>query len=304
MNNKCVKCGNDLIPGDKFCRRCGNPINNQMVNNFQPQSNNTGYYNNTSNNTNNTETRRKDELSGAIIAVVCVIVAVLFISYMPTLKKTEDNDTIIIKETPKDTTKEDNNANNSNNSNNNTNNNNTNNNNSNNTSKNPNVKKNTLSFKGATLVKRTGYTYTQTTSGTSNVLMVDNGNDIVIIEGIYKASMSGLNSKSSVFKQQYANAGYQTGSVKYTTHKNKRLLVLEVSQNSYKMLVGFYEIDTGIIASFVLYDKYYTKYNYSGYNFLSNIFEDVTISSSVRNGLTYEIKGDISQIFNNLLTNE
>ncbi len=289
MNNKCVKCGNDLIPGDKFCRRCGNPINNQMVNNFQPQSNNTGYYNNTSNNTNNTETGRKDELSGAIIAVVCVIVAVLFISYMPTLKKTEDNDTIIIKETPKDTTKEDNNANN---------------NNSNNTSKNPNVKKNTLSFKGATLVKRTGYTYTQTTSGTSNVLMVDNGNDIVIIEGIYKASMSGLNSKSSVFKQQYANAGYQTGSVKYTTHKNKRLLVLEVSQNSYKMLVGFYEIDTGIIASFVLYDKYYTKYNYSGYNFLSNIFEDVTISSSVRNGLTYEIKGDISQIFNNLLTNE
>ena len=72
-------------------------------------------------------------------------------------------------------------------------------------------------------------------------------------------------------------------------NKNRKIYTIEISQNSYKMLAGYYEIDSGVVASFVLYDKNYTRYNYDGYAFLANVFDKVSVSSSVKNGTTYEI---------------
>ena len=33
MNNKCQRCGNELVNGQNFCNGCGMPINNQNMNN-------------------------------------------------------------------------------------------------------------------------------------------------------------------------------------------------------------------------------------------------------------------------------
>lgn len=205
---------------------------------------------------------------------------------MPTIK-TDNNSTITIKDNT--STKNDNNTNSNNN---------------NNSSSNPNVKKNTITFKETTLIKRDGYKYTFTTSGTENVLLIqnNNGDDEIIIQGIYKTSIKDINSKTSIIKNKYNSAGYLTGSAKYTTYKNKKLYTLEISQNSYKMLVGYYEIENGIIASFLLNDKNYTRYNYSGFAFLANIFDNATVSSAIKNGMSYEIRGNLSQIINNFLT--
>lgn len=343
--NKCINCGNDLIPGDKFCRRCGTPINNQnnmmggMPNqmasnnvhftsnmNTQMQNNNTGYnnqyngnFNNNFNNNLNSNinynannsaavSERKDNLSSLIIIIVALVIGVLFILFMPTIKKTEENDTIIIKDNPTTDTKKDNNSNGSiNYGDDNNNNNNNSGNNSGNNSSNPNTnKKNTLTYKGATITKRTGYTYTQTTYNNENVLMVQNNNsdDMIVIQGIYKASISAINSKKTELKNKYIQSGYQVANIKYTTYKNKKLFTMEVSQNSYKMLAGYYEIDNGIVTAFVLYDKNYSRYNHSGYAFLANIFDGVKVSSSVKNGMSYEIKADLSQFINNFLTKQ
>lgn len=319
--NKCVNCGNDLIPGDKFCRRCGTPINNQnsnqmvnnninFTNNINRQSpNNTGFNNQYRGNFNNNlnsninynmnnnagaAVQRKDNLSSLIIIIVVLVIGILFILFIPTINKTENNDTIVIKENNDVSNNNTNTPNNTNN----------NNNNNNNSSSNPNVKKDTITFKGATINKRSDYIYTYNSQYSSNMLLIENSNsdDALVIEGIYKTSISDINSKTSLIKKQYANSGYQTGSVKYTTYKNRKIYTIEISQNSYKMLAGYYEIDSGVVASFVLYDKNYTRYNYDGYAFLANVFDKVSVSSSVKNGTTYEIRGDFTQIVHNLLT--
>lgn len=309
--NKCMNCGNNIIPGDKYCRRCGTPVNTQNINNNVMQSqmannnihftNNTGYNNqyngNFNNNLNsninynnnqNTQIPRKDNLSTLIVIIVALVIGVIFILFMPTIK-TDNNSTITIKDNT--STKNDNNTN-------------SNNNNNNNSSSNPNVKKNTITFKETTLIKKDGYKYTFTTSGTENVLLIqnNNGDDEIIIQGIYKTSIKGINSKTSIIKNKYNSAGYLTRSAKYTTYKNKKLYTLEISQNSYKMLVGYYEIENGIVASFLLNDKNYTRYNYSGFAFLANIFDNATVSSTIKNGMSYEIRGNLSQIINNFLT--
>lgn len=307
--NKCMNCGNNIMPGDKYCRRCGTPVNTQNINNNVMPSqmannnihftNNTGYDNqyngNFNNNLNsnvnynnnqNTQIPRKDNLSTLIVIIVVLVIGVIFILFMPTIK-TDNNSTITIKDNT--STKNDNNTNSNNN---------------NNSSSNPNVKKNTITFKETTLIKRDGYKYTFTTSGTENVLLIqnNNGDDEIIIQGIYKTSIKNINSKTSIIKNKYNSAGYLTGSAKYTTYKNKKLYTLEISQNSYKMLVGYYEIENGIVASFLLNDKNYTRYNYSGFAFLANIFDNATVSSAIKNGMSYEIRGNLSQIINNFLT--
>lgn len=352
--NKCVNCGNDLIPGDKFCRRCGTPINNQnnmnggmpnqmsnsnvhFTNNMNTQNNNTGFnnqynnnYNNNfnnnlnsnvnynMNNNSNTKPPRKDNLSTLIIIIVALVIGVLFILFMPTIKKTTENDTIIIKDNPTDSKKDDNNNNSSINTgkNNNTSNNgnNSSNNSGNNNSGNNSGQKSTITFYETTLNKRSDYSYKFTTSGTANYLLIQNknGDDEVIVQGIYKASISDINSKSSVVKGKYSQAGYQTGAVKYTTYKGKKLYTLEISRKinsngnvvTYKMLVGFYEIESGIVASIQIGNIGYTKYNYAGYEFLANIFDGAKVSSTIKNGASYEIKADLSEILNKLLTKE
>ncbi len=330
--NKCINCGNYLIPGDKFCRKCGTPINNQnsnqMVNNnmnftnninTQMPSNNTGYNNqyvgNFNNNLNSninmnnnqgTVTQRKDNLSTLVIIIVVLVIGILFILFMPAINKTDNGNTIVIKDNNSTTNNEVNNNTNNNVNNNTTNNNNSNNNNNNNSSSNPNVKKDTLSFKGVTINKRSDYKYTFSTQYSTNMLIIENANsdDAAVIEGVYKTSIKDINSKTSVIKNQYKQSGYQTGTVKYTTYKNKKIYTIEISQNSYKMLAGYYEIDSGVVVSFILYDKNYTRYNYDGYAFIANIFDKSTVSSSIKNGMSYEIKGDFAQIVHNFLTKQ
>lgn len=342
--NKCVNCGNDLIPGDKFCRRCGTPINNQnnmsngmpsqmsnnnvhFTNNMNTQiQNNTGYnqynnnYNNNfnnnlnsnvnynMNNSNNKVLQRKDNLSTLIVIIVVLVIGVLFILFMPTIKKSAENDTIIIKDNQNDSKKDNNSSINTGKDNNSSNNNNGNNNGNNSN------QKNTITFYETTLNKRNDYSYKFSSSGTVNYLVVQNknNNDEVIVQGIYKSSISNINKNSSVIKQKYSQAGYKTGAAKYTTYKGKKLYTLEISKSfsngsnivTYKMLVGFYEIESGIVASIQIGDIGYTKFNYAGYEFLANIFDGAKVSSAIKNGASYEIKADLSEILNKLLTKE
>lgn len=342
--NKCVNCGNDLIPGDKFCRRCGTPINNQnnmsngmpsqmsnnnvhFTNNMNTQiQNNTGYnqynnnYNNNfnnnlnsnvnynMNNSNNKVPQRKDNLSTLIVIIVVLVIGVLFILFMPTIKKSAENDTIIIKDNQNDSKKDNNSSINTGKDNNSSNNNNGNNNGNNSN------QKNTITFYETTLNKRNDYSYKFSSSGTVNYLVVQNknNNDEVIVQGIYKSSISNINKNSSVIKQKYSQAGYKTGAAKYTTYKGKKLYTLEISKSfsngsnmvTYKMLVGFYEIESGIVASIQIGDIGYTKFNYAGYEFLANIFDGAKVSSAIKNGASYEIKADLLEILNKLLTKE
>lgn len=342
--NKCVNCGNDLIPGDKFCRRCGTPINNQnnmsngmpsqmsnnnvhFTNNMNTQiQNNTGYnqynnnYNNNfnnnlnsnvnynMNNSNNKVPQRKDNLSTLIVIIVVLVIGVLFILFMPTIKKSAENDTIIIKDNQNDSKKDNNSSINTGKDNNSSNNNNGNNNGNNSN------QKNTITFYETTLNKRNDYSYKFSSSGTVNYLVVQNknNNDEVIVQGIYKSSISNINKNSSVIKQKYSQAGYKTGAAKYTTYKGKKLYTLEISKSfsngsntvTYKMLVGFYEIESGIVASIQIGDIGYTKFNYAGYEFLANIFYGAKVSSAIKNGASYEIKADLLEILNKLLTKE
>lgn len=342
--NKCVNCGNDLIPGDKFCRRCGTPINNQnnmsngmpsqmsnnnvhFTNNMNTQiQNNTGYnqynnnYNNNfnnnlnsnvnynMNNSNNKVPQRKDNLSTLIVIIVVLVIGVLFILFMPTIKKSAENDTIIIKDNQNDSKKDNNSSINTGKDNNSSNNNNGNNNGNNSN------QKNTITFYETTLNKRNDYSYKFSSSGTANYLVVQNknNNDEVIVQGIYKSSISNINKNSSVIKQKYSQAGYKTGAAKYTTYKGKKLYTLEISKSfsngsntvTYKMLVGFYEIESGIVASIQIGDIGYTKFNYAGYEFLANIFYGAKVSSAIKNGASYEIKADLLEILNKLLTKE
>lgn len=343
--NKCVNCGNDLIPGDKFCRRCGTPINNQnnmsngmpsqmsnnnvhFTNNMNTQTqNNTGYnqYNNNfnnnfnnnlnsnvnynMNNSNNKVPQRKDNLSTLIVIIVVLVIGVLFILFMPTIKKSAENDTIIIKDKQNDSKKDNNNSSINTGKDNNSSNNNNGNNNGNNSNQ-----KNTITFYETTLNKRNDYSYKFSSSGTANYLVVQNknNNDEVIVQGIYKSSISNINKNSSVIKQKYSQAGYKTGAAKYTTYKGKKLYTLEISKSfsngsntvTYKMLVGFYEIESGIVASIQIGDIGYTKFNYAGYEFLANIFDGAKVSSAIKNGASYEIKADLLEILNKLLTKE
>ena len=69
-------------------------------------------------------------------------------------------------------------------------------------------------------------------------------------------------------------------------YKGKKLYTLEISKSfsngsntvTYKMLVGFYEIESGIVASIRIGDIGYTKFNYAGYEFLANIFDGAKVS--------------------------
>lgn len=140
---------------------------------------------------------------------------------MPTIKKSAENDTIIIKDNQNDSKKDNNNSSINTGKDNNS---------SNNNNRNNSNQKNTITFYETTLNKRNDYSYKFSSSGTANYLVVQNknNNDEVIVQGIYKSSISNINKNSSVIKQKYSQAGYKTGAAKYTTYKGKKYILLKL----------------------------------------------------------------------------
>lgn len=284
--NKCLNCGNEIINGDKFCRKCGTKVqvdNNNYQNNTN--INNTGFNNNLNSNViyNENQPKRKDSLSTPVIVVIGLVIVILFVVFMPTIKNESNNEMPTYENTNKTENKIPSNSNN-----------------------NSTIESEVMTFKGIKLTKLKDCTYKVETSGTNNILTISSNNkdEMVAIEGVYKISIADVNKQSSSIKQTYINAGYDVGKVKYTTYKNKRIYTLEVSKNSYKMLMGYYELDNNSVVGIAMYDKNYTRYNYNSYSLVYDIFNNSTTSSRTKYDKVGEIRGNIEEIMNKLLTKQ
>lgn len=242
--NKCLNCGNEIINGDKFCRKCGTKV--QVENN----NNNTGFNNNLNSNINynGKEQIRKDSLSTPVIVVIGLVIVILFVVFMPTMKN-------------ESSTKQQENTNTNNNE-----------------ILNNNISKNeTITFNGLKLNKFEGYTYrTRSGNGRSYLEIIDNNTgEMVSIGKIFDISIEDVNKKTKEIKQNVIALGFTVGRIKYNTYKNKKFYTIEVTtDDNQKFISGYYELSRNKVIEIIMNDKDYKKYTYNSYSLIYNTFNN------------------------------